>query len=63
NNYSRGVEICLVDANLGNPDCDPTAPNSDIGYKRVTVSVNYSGLPDLASPVASLVTVVTNVRE
>lgn len=61
--YSRGVEVCLVDANLLNPDCDSALPNSDAGYKRVTVSVNYTGLPDLSSPVASVVTVVTNVRD
>lgn len=61
--YSRNVEICLVDAALLNPDCDPAAPNIDAGYKRATVSVNYAGLPDLSSPVASVVTVMTNVRE
>lgn len=61
--YSRGEEICLVDANLMNPDCDPALPNNDLGYKQLTVTVDYNGLPDMGSPVASLVTVITDVRE
>ncbi len=61
--YTRIVEVCLVDANLQNPDCDPGLPNNDVGFKRVTVNINYSGLPDLPSPVVSLVSVVADVRE
>ncbi|MFQ5579617.1 MAG: prepilin-type N-terminal cleavage/methylation domain-containing protein [Nitrospiria bacterium] len=61
--YSRGEEICLLDANLMNPDCDPALPNNDLGYKRLTVTVDYNGLTSMGSPVASLVTVITNVRE
>lgn len=61
--YSRGIEVCLVDTALGNPDCNPALPNTDLGYKQITVGVDYSGLADLSSPVVSLVTVVANVRE
>lgn len=60
--YSRGEQICLVDANLLNPDCDLVAPNNDGGYKQITVSVGYAGLPNL-SPVTTVVTVISNVRE
>lgn len=60
--YSRGEQICLVDANLLNPDCDPAAPNNDAGYKKITVSVGYTGLPNL-SPAATVVTLISNVRE
>jgi prepilin-type N-terminal cleavage/methylation domain-containing protein len=61
--YSRGEEICLLDASLENADCDPALPNNDLGYKRLTVTVDYNGLPAMGSPVASLVMVITNVRE
>jgi len=61
--YTRQVEICNVDASLGNPDC--TAPDNGSGYKRITVEVNYTqGLPGLPSDdLVRLVTVVTDVRE
>lgn len=59
--YPRTVEICNVDGNLANPDC--TAPDNVSGYKRITVSINYTGLADLPTPVVSLVSVVTDVRE
>jgi prepilin-type N-terminal cleavage/methylation domain-containing protein len=57
--YTLTVEICQVDAALQNPVCTP--PAADTGYRRITVSISYSGLPDLSSPVVSLVTVITNV--
>ena len=61
-NYTRSVEICYVDATFGSPDCDPGAPNMDLGYKRITVEVNYTGsLPDLPSPTVGLVVLTTAV--
>lgn len=59
--YTRIVEACNVDNNLGSPDC--TAPDNGSGIKRITVSINYSGFPDLPSPVVSLVSVITDARE
>jgi len=63
NKYSRGVQVCLVNTGLSSPDCDPAAPNNDFGYKRITVSVDYTGLSNLPSPAATVVTVIANVRE
>ena len=37
--YTRTVEICYVDSDLLNPDCDPAPPNVDTGYKRMTITV------------------------
>ena len=59
--YTRIVEVCNVDGSLGNPDC--TLPDNGSGFKKITVSINYSGLPDLPSPVVLLATVITDTRE
>ena len=56
--YTRTVEICYVDANIQNPDCDPLVlPNDDLGYKRVTVTVvNTLSPADSTVPLVSLLT-------
>jgi prepilin-type N-terminal cleavage/methylation domain-containing protein len=54
--YTRTVEICNVDVNLGNPDC--TAPSVDTGYKRITVTVTNTRLP--AESTVQAVTLVTD---
>ena len=56
-NYSRSVTITEVDPN------DLSAPLAGSGVARVVVDVSYTGLPDVPTPAASLVTVVANVRE
>src|SRR5579863_919124 len=64
--YTRRSDICYVNAGL-TPKPNPPPPASCSGvstnYKQLTVSVQYQGLPSLASPVVSLITVVTNVGE
>ena len=56
--YTRTVEICYVDANIQNPDCDPLVlPNDDLGYKRVTVTVVNTRAPiESTAPLVSLLT-------
>lgn len=54
--YTRTVEICHVDVNLGSPDC--TAPSVETGYKRITVTVTNTRLP--AASTVQVVTVVTD---
>jgi len=64
--YSRREDICFVDQNLNpNPNPPPAAACSAVAtnYKQLTVSVQYAGLPNLPSPVVSILTVVTNVGE
>ena len=56
--YTRTVEICFVDVNLQNPDCDPAAPNIDLGYKQITVTVINNKIP--ASSNTSVVSLVTD---
>lgn len=64
--YERREDICYVDSGL-NPNPNPPPPTAcsavATDYKQVTVNVRYAGLPNLASPAASIITVVTNVRE
>lgn len=56
-NYSRSVTITEVNPN------DLSAALAGSGFARVVVDVSYAGLPGVPTPAASLVTVVTNVRE
>ncbi|MFY9269746.1 MAG: prepilin-type N-terminal cleavage/methylation domain-containing protein [Candidatus Manganitrophaceae bacterium] len=56
-NYSRSVTVTEV-----NPS-DLSIPSANSGFARVGVDVSYAGLPGVPTPAASLVTVVTNVRE
>jgi prepilin-type N-terminal cleavage/methylation domain-containing protein len=62
-NYARTTVVCLVNATLTAPDCNPALPNTDVGYKQVSVSVTYPGLPDVPNPLISLVSVVADARE